>query len=91
MAVSYVVKEGEFMKGTVTTKTKQGTTSALGHCHRCGGLMVSEISADTGTVEWHCVTCGDRVDQVILAHRQRQEARQETEQAFAGSGRSRLN
>lgn len=79
------------MKGTVTTKTKQGKTPALDHCHRCGGFMVSEFSADTGTVEWHCVTCGDRVDQVILAHRQRRESRQETEQAFAGSGRSRLN
>lgn len=79
------------MKGTVTTKTKQGKTSALDHCHRCGGFMVSEVSADTGTVEWHCVTCGDRVDQVILAHRQRREGRQEAEQAFAGSGRSRLN
>ena len=53
--------------------------------------MVSELSTDTGTVEWHCVTCGDRIDQVILAHRQYHEVRQEAEQMFAGSGRSRLN
>lgn len=53
--------------------------------------MVSEFSYDTGTAEWHCVTCGDRVDQVILAHRQHREARQEAEQAFTGSGRARLN
>ena len=53
--------------------------------------MVSELSADTGIVEWHCVTCGERVDQVILAHRQRREEPQEAEQDFAGSGRSRLN
>jgi len=79
------------MKGTTTTKTNQGKKPALDCCHRCGGLMVSEVSADTGTVEWHCVTCGDRVDQVIMAHRQRREGRQETEQAFAGSGRSQLN
>jgi len=79
------------MKGTVTTKTNQGKVPALDCCHRCGGLMVSELSADTRTVEWHCVTCGDRVDQVVLAHRHRREGRQETEQAFAGSGRSRLN
>jgi len=78
------------MKGSVTTKTNQGKKPALDCCHRCGGLMVAELSADTGTVEWHCVTCGDRVDQVILAHRQRREGRQE-EQVFAGSGRSRLN
>jgi hypothetical protein len=53
--------------------------------------MMSELSTDTGTVEGHCVTCGERVDQVILAHRQHQEARQEAEQMFAGSGQSRLN
>jgi transcription elongation factor Elf1 len=79
------------MKGTVTTKTNQEKKPALDCCHRCGGLMVSELSTDTGTAEWHCVTCGERVDQVIMAHRQRREGRQETEQAFAGSGRSRLN
>ncbi|MEY4704697.1 MAG: hypothetical protein RL042_893 [Nitrospirota bacterium] len=79
------------MKGTVTTKTSQGKKSALDCCHRCGGLMVSELSTDTRTVEWHCVTCGERVDQVILAHRQRQDAWQSAEQTFAGSGRARLN
>ncbi|TKB55674.1 MAG: hypothetical protein E8D50_01825 [Nitrospira sp.] len=79
------------MKGTATTKTNQGKKSALDCCHRCGGLMVSELSTDTGTAEWHCVTCGDRVDQVILARRQHREARQETEQVFAGSGRFGLN
>ena len=79
------------MKGTVTTKVKQAKKLALDCCHRCGGLMVSEFSADTGTVEGHCVTCGERVDQVILAHRQRREGRQESEQVFAGSGHSRLN
>ena len=79
------------MKGTVTTTTSQCKKSALDGCHRCGGFMVSEFSADTGTKEWHCVTCGERVDQVILAHRQHQEPRQEAEQAFAGSGHARLN
>jgi hypothetical protein len=79
------------MKGTVTIQTNQGKKRALDCCHRCGGLMVSELSTDTGTVEWHCVTCGERVDQVILAHRQHHEARQEAEQVFAGSGHARLN
>ena len=78
------------MKGT-TTKTNQSQQRVLDCCHRCGGLMVSEFSYDTGTAEWHCVTCGDRVDQVILAHRQRREEPQEAEPAFAGSGRARLN
>jgi hypothetical protein len=53
--------------------------------------MVAELSAETGTMEWHCVTCGERVDQVILVHRQRQEARHEAEQSFPGLGHSRLN
>jgi tRNA(Ile2) C34 agmatinyltransferase TiaS len=79
------------MKGTATTKTNQGKKSGLDCCHRCGGLMVSELSTDTGTAEWHCVTCGDRVDQVILARRRHREVRQEAEQVFAGSGRFGLN
>jgi len=79
------------MKGTATRKTNQGKELALDCCHRCGGLMVSELSADTGTVEWHCVTCGDRVDQVILSHRQRREWPQEAEEAFSGSGHARSN
>ena len=79
------------MKGTVTTKASQSKKPALDCCHRCGGLMVSEFSADTGTREWRCLTCGERVDQVILAHRQNREARQEAKQAFASSGHARLN
>jgi tRNA(Ile2) C34 agmatinyltransferase TiaS len=79
------------MKGTATTKTNQAKKPALDCCHRCGGLMVSELSTDTGTAEWHCVTCGDRVDQVILARRQHREVQQEAEQVFAGSSHSRLN
>ncbi|MBU6481120.1 MAG: hypothetical protein KGS09_11320 [Nitrospirae bacterium] len=79
------------MKGTVTTKANQGKKQALDCCHRCGGLMVSEFSADTGTVEWRCVMCGERVDQVILAHRQHHEARQEADQLFAVSSHARLN
>jgi hypothetical protein len=79
------------MKGTATIQKKVATKRAFDCCHRCGGLMVSEFSADTGTVEGHCVTCGDRVDYVILAHRQHQGSRQISQGAFAGSGRSRLN
>ena len=79
------------MKETVMTKMNQGKKLTLDYCHRYNKLIISDLLADTGTVEWHCVTCGERVDQVILAHRQRQEARQETEQAFVGSGHARLN
>jgi hypothetical protein len=79
------------MKGGATIKTKQAKKQALDCCHRCGGLMASEFSADTGMVEWHCVMCGDRVDQVILAHRFRHELRQEAKPLFARLGHSRLN
>ena len=79
------------MKKTLATKTNQRWQRALDCCHRCSGLMVPELSTDTGTVEWHCVICGDRVDQVILAHRQHQGSRQESEEVFDGSGRARLN
>jgi DNA-directed RNA polymerase subunit M/transcription elongation factor TFIIS len=79
------------MKKALATKTNQRQQRALDCCHRCSGLMVPELSTDTGTVEWHCVTCGDRVDQVILAHRQRRDARQEAEEIFADSSHSRLN
>ncbi len=79
------------MKGAATIQTKEAKKRARDCCHRCGGFMVSEFVLETRGVEWHCVTCGDRVDQVILAHRQQQEARQETEPAFASSGHARLN
>ena len=79
------------MKGTVPTKSSQIKKAALDCCHRCGGFMVSEFSADTGMVEGHCVTCGERVDQVILSHRERRKARQVAKQALAGSDHSRLN
>ena len=79
------------MKGTVTKKANQGEKRSLDCCHRCGGLMASELSLETGVVEWHCVMCGNRVDQVILAHRLRHEPQQEQKQLFAGSGHSRLN
>ena len=79
------------MKGTVTKKTNQGKKRALDCCHRCGGLMASELSLETGVVEWHCVMCGERVDRVILAHRQHREGRQEAEEVFAGSGHARMN
>jgi hypothetical protein len=60
-------------------------------CHRCGGLMVEERVFEIGSIDWRCVSCGDRVDQVILAHRQGRGPQQEAEQVFAGSGRARLN
>jgi hypothetical protein len=61
------------------------------HCHRCGGLMVPEQVFEVGSVDWHCVSCGERIDPVILAHRQKDLARVEAEKLFAGHGKSSLN
>ena len=79
------------MKGAVTIHATQHKKRAADCCHRCGGLMVSELSSETRMAEWHCVTCGDRVDPVILAHRRHRETQQEAEPVLAGSGGSRWN
>ena len=42
-------------------------------CPRCGGLMVPEPLYEARTVEWRCVMCGERLDQVILDHRLRRQ------------------
>jgi hypothetical protein len=31
--------------------------------------MVPELSQDRYMIGWRCVSCGDRIDPVILAHR----------------------
>jgi tRNA(Ile2) C34 agmatinyltransferase TiaS len=73
------------------TKTVQLVQERRDHCHRCGGLMVTEREHQTGMIEWRCVACGERIDPVILAHRERNVAREEAERLFAGSGRAKLN
>lgn len=55
------------MTNMVTTKSKH---MDKGHCHRCGGLMVREKVFELSSFDWHCVSCGERIDPVILAHRQ---------------------
>jgi tRNA(Ile2) C34 agmatinyltransferase TiaS len=73
------------------TKIVAAMNTQTNQCHRCGGLMVEERIFEIGSIDWRCVSCGDRVDQVILANRQRREAQQEGEEVFSGSGRARLN
>jgi hypothetical protein len=53
--------------------------------------MVPEQVHELGAFDWHCVSCGERIDPVILAHRQKNFARAEAEKLFAGPGKSRLN
>jgi tRNA(Ile2) C34 agmatinyltransferase TiaS len=66
-----------------------------GRCHRCGGLMVEERVFELGSIDWRCVSCGERIDPVILAHRQVHQpkdlARTAAERLFIGHGKSRLN
>lgn len=51
-------------------------------CHRCGGLMVAEQVFETASFDWRCVSCGERIDPVILAHRKQELARVEAESLF---------
>lgn len=39
-------------------------------CGRCAGLMVREYIAELNDDCWKCVVCGERVDPLILAHRE---------------------
>lgn len=43
-------------------------------CHRCGGLMVSEPVHELASYDLRCVSCGERIDPVILAHRRQSVA-----------------
>ncbi|MGQ0666645.1 MAG: hypothetical protein ACT4O4_06390 [Nitrospiraceae bacterium] len=79
------------------TKVVAAKKADLDRCHRCGGLMVPEKVFEKGSFDWRCVSCGERIDPVILAHRQGQtdrpkdRAREEAEKLFVGHGQSRLN
>ena len=65
--------------------------SRADRCHRCGGLMVPERVFETGAVDWHCISCGERVDPVILAHRRQNVVRAEAEKLFVGHGNLHLD
>lgn len=64
-------------------------------CHRCGGLMVQERVFEIGSFDWRCVSCGERIDPVILAHRQvhrpKSLAHEEAETSFLGKDKAQLN
>ena len=64
-------------------------------CHRCGGLMIQEKVFEIGAFDWHCVSCGERIDPVILAHREAHRpsssAREEAGKRLAGTDKARLN
>lgn len=81
------------VKVSRTTAVRQ--EASIDRCHRCGGLMVSEEVFELGSCNWRCVSCGERIDPVILAHREAHRpkslAREEAEKLFVGHGKSRLN
>ncbi|MGE0468982.1 MAG: hypothetical protein AB7L09_19555 [Nitrospira sp.] len=64
-------------------------------CHRCGGLMVPEQVFEIRSIDWHCVSCGERIDPVILAHRQvhrpEELVREEVEKLSVDHGRRPQN
>lgn len=43
----------------------------LAECTRCGGFTVPEMFRDVGfsSIGWHCLICGEVVDEVILKNR----------------------
>jgi len=73
------------------TKVVAAKNTQTDSCHRCGGLMLEERVSEIGSINWRCVGCGERIDPVILAHRQKDLARVEAERLFAGKGKARLN
>ena len=60
-------------------------------CHRCGGFMVDEEAREIGTVLRRCVMCGERVDPIILEHRQKGLSKEQAEQLFARAQKAPLN
>lgn len=64
-------------------------------CHRCGGLMVPEQVVEIRSIDFRCVSCGERIDPVILAHRQvhrpEELVSEEAEQLSVDHGKRRLN
>lgn len=59
------------------SKQSVATSARIDCCHRCGGLMVPEAVHELASYDWRCVSCGERIDPVILAHRRQNCARPE--------------
>ncbi|HEX7767584.1 MAG TPA: hypothetical protein VF443_12785, partial [Nitrospira sp.] len=63
----------------VSTRSAIQRQAQVDRCHRCGGLMVPELVHELGSYDWRCVSCGERIDPMILAHRQQVVAPAEAE------------
>ena len=74
------------------TKTMGARTSIQAdRCHRCGGLMVPEEVVEIRSIDWRCISCGERIDSVILAHRGGNFAGAEDNAIFHGKQKGALN
>jgi hypothetical protein len=51
------------------------TIGMTDRCDRCGGIMVPAHLDSLNGEAWRCVSCGELVDPLILAHRRRQARR----------------
>ncbi len=60
-------------------------------CHRCGGLMVPEPVHELASFDWRCVSCGERIDPVILAHRRQNGVHFEGGNVGPGQGQLSLS
>lgn len=66
----------------MATLSKASAAHRADRCHRCGGLMVAEQVLEIASFDWRCVSCGERIDLVILAHRKQDLPRVNSEHLF---------
>lgn len=78
-------------KVSKVSKVSVGRRSVVDCCHRCGGLMVPEQVHELASFEWRCVSCGERVDPVILTHRRGDFVRPEGEKVSTGHAKLQLS
>ena len=74
-----------------STKSVSQRQAHADRCHRCGGLMVSEPVHELASFDWRCVSCGERIDPVILAHRRQTGAPFKGGNIGAGQGQVSLS
>ena len=57
-------------------KKRSDRTKHKMNCQRCNGRMAFEkyYGQNSSFFGWHCITCGDILDPVILLHRLTQDA-----------------
>ena len=72
-------------------KLRNAKDARTNRCHRCGGLMLEDRGCQIGLIEWRCVSCGERIDPVILAHRHEVFTRIEADAPLGGKAKTYLN